>query len=391
MQCYDKTCIFILLALNFVVGILVACTLSGSTYGQLQTLYELAKRTPNQNAAINVGIVPDAIGVTHGKVYVANRLDNTVSVISALNNTKIGNDIKVGRGPGAIGVNFNVLSPTLYVANLDDNTVSLIDEDANKVVAAVTFSVNPINAGHIECGKGRLIAPVEQQFYLWSGSECTAKSNQGFDFVSWQKNLGGNSSQIIQFAPSPSLFEPILDILHLAPDKPEATLNITKFGSFTANFKALPPTIPPEYVATLFTVVVTALVGSWLIPTVIGWRKARKEGNRLDHYHNEVRKLYNDGKLDEHDIEILDKLKADLTYTYAKGKINEQQYTNLKNEISILYHEIYKKQIESLSSNSDKISLYKVIDNISDAYAKGKINEQHYKLLIEKISDSKNK
>ena len=42
-------------------------------------------------------------------------------------------------------------------------------------------------------------------------------------------------------------------------------------GSFTANFKALPPPIPPEYVATLFTVVATAFIGSWRaleIPTM---------------------------------------------------------------------------------------------------------------------------
>jgi uncharacterized membrane protein len=138
-------------------------------------------------------------------------------------------------------------------------------------------------------------------------------------------------------------------------------------------------------VATLFTVIATAFVGSWLTPTVIGWRKAKKEGTNLDYYHNEVRKLYDDGKLDENDIENLDKLKVDLTYAYAKGKINEQQYGNLKNEISILYHDIYNKKIVSSSSkNSDKIS-----DDISDAYAKGKINEQHYKILIEKISDNK--
>jgi hypothetical protein len=169
------------------------------------------------------------------------------------------------------------------------------------------------------------------------------------------------------------------------PDKPEAKLNITKFGSFTANFKALPPPIPPEYVATLFTVVITALVGSWLTPTVIGWRKARKEGTNLDHYHSEVRKLYDDGKLDENDIENLDKLKSDLTYTYAKGKINEQHYTNLKNEISILYHGIYKKRIDSLNGNG--MVLDKIKDDIEDAYAKGKISEQHYKLLIGRISD----
>ena len=39
----------------------------------------------------------------------------------------------------------------------------------------------------------------------------------------------------------------------------------------------------------------------------------------------------------------------------------------------------------------NKIHLDKVKDGIKYAYAKGRINEQHYKFLIEKISDSTNK
>jgi YVTN family beta-propeller protein len=586
--------------LNFVIGVLVMCTISGSTYGQLQTLYELAKHTPNQKAAITVGLVPYAItSITHGKVYVANREDGTVSVISALNNTKIGKDIKVGKGPAAIGVdefghkvyvaNFgnntvsiinsknntnigkdikvgkgpdaigfdnakayvadvtdgkvsvialrndtnigkdikvgkgpaaigvdysqdrvyvanyddgtvSVISAlnntkigkdikvgkgpaaigvdwprvyvanaiegtvsvinsknntnigkdikvgkgpaaigveqfghTLYVTNSLDSTVSVIDEATNNVVAAVTFTVNPFNSGHIECGKDRLIAPVVQQFYIWSGSECKAKPNQGFDFVSWQENLGGNSSQVIKFASPSPFFEPILDFLHLAPDKPESTLNITKFGSFTANFKALPPPIPPEYVATLFTVVVTALVGSWLTPTVIGWRKARKEWSKLDHYHNEVKKLYNEGKLDMNDIQGLNNLRDNIKDEYTRGKINKEQYDKLVDEISKSYDEIFTKEIDSLSklSENDKVKqlsatirniegmhaslkketailyqeLYKkridslnslpengkgklldeIKNDISDAYSKEKISELHYSLLKERL------
>ena len=137
----------------------------------------------------------------NGKVYVANFRDNTVSVIDSLNNTKIGNDIKVGRGPDAIGF----YTDTAYVANSIDNTAYVIDGVADKVVAGVTFTVKPYNAGHIECDKDRLIAPVAQQFYLWSGSECMAKPNQGFDFVSWQENLGGNSIRVIQFASPPPI------------------------------------------------------------------------------------------------------------------------------------------------------------------------------------------
>jgi hypothetical protein len=110
-----------------------------------------------------------------------------------------------------------------------------------------------------------LKAPIAQQFYIYSGSECTAKSYQGFEFIIWQENLGKNSTQLISLVPPPSIVDSILDFFHLSPDKPEAEINITKFdGSYAANFKALPPPIPPEYVATLIGVVATAFIGTWL-------------------------------------------------------------------------------------------------------------------------------
>ena len=251
------------------------------------------------------------------------------------------------------------------------------------MVVGITFNVKPVDSGQIQCGEQ--IAPIAQRFYIESGSECIAKPKQGFGFVNWQENLRGNSSKLLQ--ESASFFDHVLDFLHL-PDKPEAKYNITKFGSFTANFKALPPPIPPEYVATLFTVVISALVGSWLTPTIIGWRKAKKEGKELDRYYNEIKKLYKDSKLDEDDIEDLDKLKSDLIYTYANSKISEQHYTSLKNAISILYEEIYKKKIWSLGD--DRKLLNESKNEIRDAFAKEKISEQHYKLLNEMISDSMN-
>lgn len=179
----------------------------------------------------------------------------------------------MGKNPTAIGLT----SDKVFVANTDDNTVSVIDGEANKVVAGVIFNIEPINAGQIECEKDKLLAPTGRQFYLWPGSECTAKPNQGFDFVSWQENLRRNSTQLINVTSQSSFFDSILDILHLRPSKSASTLNLTKFGSFTANFKALPPPIPLEYVATLFTVVATAFVGSWLTPTIIASRRAKSQ------------------------------------------------------------------------------------------------------------------
>jgi YVTN family beta-propeller protein len=340
---------------------------------------------------IKVGRLPSAISVNliTNTIYVANYLDNTVSVIDGKNNTKIGDDIKVGEGPRAIDIDFGTY--TIYVAN-HDNTLSVIDGQTNKLVAKVTFNNEPFNAGHIECDKDKLIAPVAQQFYVWSGSECKAKPNQGFEFVSWQENLDGNSTQLIKFSSPSSISDSIieaLDFLHPKPDKQEATLNITKFGSFTANFKALPPPIPAEYVATLFTVVATAFIGSWLTPTVIGWRKTKKQGSKLDHYHDEVKNLYNDGRLDRNDIGTLNILRDKITDEYTRGKINKEQYDKLGDEISINYREIFIKEIDSLNnfSENDKVErLSEIRSNIEDTHAKGKIKDEYYTNLKKEIS-----
>jgi hypothetical protein len=144
----------------------------------------------------------------------------------------------------------------------------------------------------------------------------------------------------------------------------------------------------------LFGVVVTAFISSWLTPTIIGWRKTRKQGGKLDHYHNEVKNLYNDGKLDRHDIEKLNNLRTDITDEYTKSKINKEQYDKLLGEISISYREVFKKEIDSLnniSENNKGKSLKKINNDISDAYAEGKINELHYNLLKEMISEFENK
>jgi YVTN family beta-propeller protein len=430
-----------LIILNIIVVVSVV-VLSDVTYAReilelhKKTLYEITKHTSSkENPHITVGKVPSAISVNDitntiyvanqedntvsvidGKnntkigddikvgegplldisvnpitntIYVANYLYNTISVIDGKNNTKIGDDIKVGRAPSAIDVDFGTY--TIYVAN-HDNTLSVIDGQTNKLVAKVTFNNEPFNAGHIECDKDKLIAPVAQQFYVWSGSECKAKPNQGFEFVSWQENLDGNSTQLIKFSSPSSISDSIieaLDFLHPKPDKQEATLNITKFGSFTANFKALPPPIPAEYVATLFTVVATAFIGSWLTPTVIGWRKTKKQGSKLDHYHDEVKNLYNDGRLDRNDIGTLNILRDKITDEYTRGKINKEQYDKLGDEISINYREIFIKEIDSLNnfSENDKVErLSEIRSNIEDTHAKGKIKDEYYTNLKKEIS-----
>ncbi len=79
------------------------------------------------------------------------------------------------------------------------------------------------------------------------------------------------------------------------PDIVQANFNISKFGNFTATFMALPPPIPAEYVATLFSIVARAFVSSWLTPAITIWRKTKRNGSA--ECENQI------GKLDKDAIE----------------------------------------------------------------------------------------
>jgi hypothetical protein len=63
----------------------------------------------------------------------------------------------------------------------------------------------------------------------------------------------------------------------------------------------------------------------------------------------------------------------------------------LKNEISALYEEIYRKRIDSLKDSSSEglnreTVMEKIQEEIRDAYSKGKLSELHFNLLKEKIA-----
>ena len=99
--------------------------------------------------------------------------------------------------------------------------------------------------------------------------------------------------------------------------------------------------------------------------------------------------MYNDGKLDSNDIEKLDELKNDTTDDYSKGKINKEQYDKLGEEISINYRKIFSKETDGLNNRSenDKINqLSRIKNNIDDAHDEGKINSEYYSNLKNEIS-----
>ena len=150
---------------------------------------------------IPVGNKPNSIEVNYDTdtTYVSNYGSDSVSVISGKNLTKL-KDIPVGNGPTDIAI--NQITNALYVANYNSDSVSIIDGMTYKIVAGVKFQVYPFYSGYIECNE--LISPISQYFYVYPGSECIAKPNNGFEFVSWEENMMDNSTQLITISHSSS-------------------------------------------------------------------------------------------------------------------------------------------------------------------------------------------
>jgi YVTN family beta-propeller protein len=303
----------------------------------LNTVSVINSNTGNVTT-VRVGISPQSIAINQytNKIYVTNSGSNTVSVIDGYNNNKI-SDIRVGYDPTVISIN----SPDkniIYVVNSGSNTVSIIDGSIDKVTAGVTFNVYPANSGAIWCNNKEY--PTNTYLYVASGSKCIAKPNKDFEFSSWAENIPGHNSTIPlnQSAISDSLFYSLLGALGMKPNDTSATFNVNRYGTFTANFKPVPPSVPPQYWSLIITVIVTTIVG-WSIPSIIGWMRARtKRKESIKEYDNIIESLSN-----AIDLKSLDRINNQVIRAYISERINEFQYKVLDKKISDYYNILYKR------------------------------------------------
>ena len=188
----------------------------------------------------------------------------------------------------------NDVTNTVYVANSGSDSVTVIDGKANEVVAGVTFHINPFGSGRILCDGLNTPSPTEQYTFVYSGDECKATPNEGFEFASWEENLAGNSTQLINVSRPISTWDShdwavvtfpqdnaSLIAKFLRADElvaPQATLNITKFGTFTAIFRELPPAVPQEYQILFVSVFLTSVAS-----LVIAWFGSRGKEKRREY------------------------------------------------------------------------------------------------------------
>jgi uncharacterized membrane protein len=98
--------------------------------------------------------------------------------------------------------------------------------------------------------------------------------------------------------------------------------------------------------------------------------------------------LYDDNVINEKDIGKLNNLKNKIATEYTKGKINKEQFDKLVDETSIKYGEIFRNEIDSLSTskNEKDKQLADLAYKIDDIYNNGKINKEQFDKLKEEIS-----
>ena len=84
-------------------------------------------------------------------------------------------------------------------------------------------------------------------------------------------------------------------------------------------------------VATLFGIVPTAFVSSWLTPAIIGWRKTKRQRKFFRECENQI------GKLDK------DAIEEEIIGYYVDGKISQEHRQFLNDKIA----EYYKKENDS--------------------------------------------
>lgn len=98
----------------------------------------------NINSGIRVDSYPVGVAVnpSTNKIYVANELSNTVSIIDGSTDKVDATTIKVGKSPYGIGV--NPLNNRIYVSNRDSGTVSVIDGSTNILITNASAGKRPL-------------------------------------------------------------------------------------------------------------------------------------------------------------------------------------------------------------------------------------------------------
>jgi YVTN family beta-propeller protein len=309
-------------------------------------------------ANITVGDSPSALAVDSNTnmVYVANSDSDSVSVIDGSTNRVVHN-ISVGSKPHNMGS--NLYTNMVYVANSDSDSVSVIDGSMDKVLTNISVGKGP---------QGLSVDPDTNTIYVVNFRSNTVtmingttnKIIVGTSFNIYPPNSGHiycNQNQIAnsyikndintqlncQAKPNSFLgiFPPIVfdswsgDLATQSKNNPEITLPVTHYGTLVANFKEV---IPSEYLTT--EIIIPVMLGI-ILPGIAAWIFAKKRRSYLFRYLKTIEAAHEAAhKNKEESLQRLSQIRKEITELFNKGKISEDHYGMLDNKISEYYDKV---------------------------------------------------
>jgi YVTN family beta-propeller protein len=235
---------------------------------------------------------------------VAEPFSNIVTVIDGHTNCVI-DTIEVDMDPRHLAV--DKFRNMIYVSNFLSGTVSAINMTTNNLTTVIQMKVNPANSGYLQCNNN-IVHQNFTRYDIGVKLECKANAFKGYEFSSW----GGDfASNVISNGES--------NLNNNSTIKFEAS----RYGTLNANFiQSTPVTIPSELWGPIYGII-PALFVSTLVPLFIKRNKEKEESKRyLRYYRSKFDKIDKQTFLEE-----VDRL-------YNDGKINESDYSALKNEFN---------------------------------------------------------
>ena len=164
---------------HYVFLLLVVISLSNGN----PVFAQIAGAPEQQVTTIPVGTSPVAVAADPitNKVYVANFVSNTVTVIDGKTNQMISN-IPVGKSPNWVAINSRM--GKVYVVNSVSDTVSVINETTDKVIKTIPVGRNPVGVA-LNLGNGRL-------YVVNAGSKSVSVIDGSFDGIVSSISVGAS-------------------------------------------------------------------------------------------------------------------------------------------------------------------------------------------------------
>jgi hypothetical protein len=235
------------------------------------------------------------------QIYIANRMSNTISLIDS--QVKKVNDIQVKKvnvqvGPYPSNVVVNHASGVLYVTTLRDRSIDEISlSPPNKLLAPVRFYTNPNEGGYINCSG---VSKPFMRYEIGQNLRCNVQPNPGFKFSYWSGDIASFSQHNTRQL---SFLDQLMGLLLNKSSSsfnqntdPQINLQVPHYGKLIANFIPNPPLLPPEFL-TAFWGAISAVITSFLIPSILGWINGKRQRRNLRQYINKIDDQH--GMLDE--------------------------------------------------------------------------------------------